>query len=651
MGQTYAKRRNKISSYAARVKALSRWLWNPPVLTSVTWFAVAALIVWANPLHDSLDLAAIAGIAGLIVVILSVTASVVLLLTQHLSEHYPRVLLLEVRSLAPWARPLGSQVFSVIFVVAAGVLQPTRSTALAALVLLVMVLVQTSESFSRLLDIFDASALTTQIGGRWLKRFNLHGATAANLKLAADPLLGLAESASITNDPVVVEASLSALAKVIGLYVSHNMTATWGDGALQGVLNRLSELPRRAAGSLPVTVLPAVAEGIGAIGCATGERASAFAQDSDDVTPRLMQMLQEIAATSARHPNSTAPWDASMAMFRVALAAIQSGKLATGSYAIKLAGGLIRGAPPRGEHLTGPCLFGLLQVAFEYTRNGDGLMAGEYASEVIQLFRSIHESSPQVSLRQLVLPLESTNLATLHLALLDAAERQGASKRRRDRTKTWEALAEACWLLCLEMARQPGVQEIMVGNDASECAALGLIGDLRRAPDLATYGQRFNRCWKALAAHVRDTSGTAASSWETFTELMLTTYVTSETRPARAKELRSLIFDWLTDISATDSGIDYAAAATARLVGAAAIGRDDLEMAQRVVNAVGPPPDRGDINALYVPEEDLFTAGHFGPSLFITPVRRGIEPMDLGTAHDSIENRRRFLELEPEPPD
>jgi hypothetical protein len=629
------------------VRALWGWFWNPPLLTSVTWFALATLIVYANPLHDSLDLAAIAGIAGLIVVMLSVTASVVLLLTQHLSEHYPRVLLLEVRGLRPWARPLASQVLSVIFVVGAGVLQPTRSSALAALVLLVMVLVQTSETFNRLLDIFDASTLTTQIGELGLKRFERHGATAVNLKLAADPLLGLAESASVANDPVVVEASLSALAKVVGLYTSQNMTATWGDGALQGVLNRLSELPRSAAGSLPVTVLPAVAEGIAAIGCATGERASPFAQDSDDVTPRLMQMLQEIVATSARHPNSTAPWAASTAMFRVARAAIKSGKLATGSYAIKLAGGLIRSAPPGGEHVTGPCLFGLLQVAFEYTRSRDSLMAAEYTSEIIQLFRSVHESSPQVSLRQLVLPLESINLATLHLALLDAGERDGASTRRRDRTKTWEGLAEACWLLSLDMARQPGRQEVIVVNDASECAALALIGDLRRASDVPTYAQRFNRCWKALAAHVRAATGTAGSSWETFTELLLATYVTSAMRPARARELRGLIFDWLTDISPADSRPDHAAAATARLVGAAAIGRDDLEMAQRVANAVGPPPDRGDSKALYVPEEDLFTAGHFGPSFFITPVRRGIEPLDLGIAHDSLDNRRRLLELKP----
>lgn len=630
------------------MRALWGWFWNPPLLTSVAWFALATLIVWANPFHDSLDLAAIAGIAGLIVVILSVTASVVLLLTQHLSEHYPRVLLLEVRSLRPWARPLASQVLSVILVVAAGVLQPTRSSALAALVLLVMVLVQTSESFSRLLEIFDAATLTTQIGNRWLKRFERHGATAVNLKLAADPLLGLAESASVANDPVVVEASLSALAKVVGLYTSQNMTATWGDGALQGVLNRLSELPRSAAGSLPVTVLPAVAEGIAAIGCATGERASPFAQDSDDVTPRLMQMLQEIVATSARHPNSTAPWAASTAMFRVALAAIKSGKLATGSYAIKLAAGLIRSAPPGGEHVTGPCLFGLLQIAFEYTRSGDSLMAAEYISEIIQLFRSVRESSPQVSLRQLVLPLESTNLATLHLALLDASERDGASKRRRDRTKTWEGLAEACWLLCLDMTRQPARQEVIVLNDALECATLALIGGLKRTRDVSTYGPGFSRCWKALAAHVRETSGTAVSSWETFTELLLATYVTSATRPAHTKELRGLIFDWLADISATGLRPGHAAAATARLVGAAAIGRDDLEMAQRVADVVAPPPDRGGSKALHIPEEDLFTAGHFGPSLFITPVRRGIEPVDLGTAHDSMENRRRLLELESE---
>lgn len=622
-----------------------RRFWNPPILTSAVWFALAALIVWLNPFHESLDLAAIAGIDGLIVVILSVTASVVLLLTQHLSEHFPRVLLLEVRSLHPWTRPLGGQVLSVIFVVAAGVLQPTRSSALAALVLLLMVLVQTSESFSRLLDIFDASTLTSQIGERWVKRFASQGASAANLKLAADPLLGLAESASVTNDPVVVEASLSALARVIGLYVNQNMTATWGDGALQGVLNRLSELPRRAAGSLPVTVLPAVAEGIAAIGCASAEHASPFAQDSDDVTPRLIHMLQEIAEASAKHPNSTAPWDASTAMFRVARAAIKSGKLATGSYAIELAGSLIRGAPPGGEHVTGPCLFGLLQVGFEYAQHDDGLMAGEYVSEIVELFRSIHESSPGVSLRQLVLPLESTNLATLHLALLDAGARSSTSRRGRDRIQTWEGLAEGCWLLTLGMARQPGRQQVMVVNDACECATLALIGDLRRISGMATYLPRFKRCWKALAAHTRDARGTVGSSWETFTELVLATYVTSTATQAYATELRVLIFDWLTDVSSARPRPDHGAAATARLLGAAAIGRDDLEMAQRVANAVGSAPGRGGSKALYVPEEDLFTAGHFGPSFFVTPVRRGIEPMDLGNAHDSPDNRRELLKL------
>ncbi len=629
----------RAGAVAARLSSLS-------ALTSAAWFLLSALIVLINPLPDALDLAAVAGIAGLVVVILSVTASIVLLLTQHLSEHYPRVLLLEVRDLGPWVRPLGGQVLAVIFIVAAGVVQPSRSSGLAALILLVMVLVQTGERFNRVLDIFDASALTAQIGSRWVRRFESHGATAANLKLAADPLLGLAESAAAANDPAVVEVSLSELAKVVGLYVSRNMTATWGDVALQGVLNRLGELPQRVAGVLPVTVLPSVAEGLGAIGCATGGRASPFANDADDVTPRIMQMLRDIVATSARQPNSTAPWVASTAMFKVAGAAIKAGKLATSSYTIKLSDGLIRSAPPGGEHVTGPSLFGLLQIGFDYARSVDSLMAAEYSSEIIQLFRSIHESSPQVSLRHLVLALESTNLATLYLAFVDAGAGNRRSKRAIDLASRWERLAEVCWLLCLDIARPSAKQDVIVMNDAMDCATLALVGELKRPPDEATDRRRFGRCWKALAAQVQALAGTAVSSSETFTELVLATYVCSKANRADAEDLRGLILEWLNEVSTNDQRYRHGVDATARLLGASAVGHDDFEMARAVVKAVGRQPDLRGSKALHVPEEDLFSSGHFGLTFFITPVRRGIEPIDLGDAHDSLENRRKLLDLE-----
>jgi hypothetical protein len=333
-------------------------------------------------------------------------------------------------------------------------------------------------------------------------------------------------------------------------------------------------------------------------------------------------------------------------MFRVARAAIKSGKLATGSYTIKLSGGLIRTAPPGGEHVTGPCLFGLLQIGFDYTRSGDSLMASEYVSEIIQLFRSIHETSPQVSLRQLVLALESTNLATLYIALLDAGDRDNRSKRARHLTNRWDGLAEVCWLLCLDMARPSANQDVIVMNDAMDCATLALVGDLKRPLDAATDRQRFGRCWKALAAQVQEIAGTAVSSWETFTELVLATYVSSTTNRVDAEDLRGLILDWLGEISKIDQRQRHGAAATARLVGASAIGRDDHVMARAVVRAVGRQPDWSGSKALHVLEEDLFTSGRFGLHFFITPVRRGIEPIDLGDAHDSLENRSKLLDLE-----
>jgi len=271
-------------------------------LITAAWFAGAALIEWANPLPLALELGAIAAIAGLIVVILSVTASVVLLLNQHLSERYPRVLLLEVRKLGPWTRPLLGQALAVVFIITAGIFEPARSTGLAALVLLVMVLVQIGENFNRLLDLFDASKLTTLIGDEWVKQFDRRGATAANLESASDPLLSLAESGAIANDPTVVRAALESLATLVGIYVQRNLTGTWGDSALQQTLNRISDLPARTAG-LAVTVLPSVADGIGTIGLATAGRSSPFASDSDDVTPRLMRMLRDIAVATANHPN------------------------------------------------------------------------------------------------------------------------------------------------------------------------------------------------------------------------------------------------------------------------------------------------------------------------------------------------------------
>jgi|GEM_PF-3974325 len=333
-------------------------------------------------------------------------------------------------------------------------------------------------------------------------------------------------------------------------------------------------------------------------------------------------------------------------MFAIARSCVVHKKLATASYAISLGRTLMETAPPGGEHVTGPTLYGLLETALAYTDADDPIIAQGYVGDILDLFVSIGEAAPRVSLRQLVLPLAQVSLTTLYLSLLEAGDASQQSRRHERVDANWDRLADRTLGLCLDMSRM-GNQEVIVRHDAVDCAVLALIGELSRPASLLRHLEGFSYLWKAVAATFQQTLDSSLHFWETFTELLLSTYVKSRESDADrvAEQLRTLLIQWLEAMSDIDQRQRHSVGASARILGASAIGRADDAMAKAAARAVGESPTFSGSKAIHIPEEDLFTSGHFGAKLFITPVRRGVASIALGVEHDKPENRRRFLEL------
>lgn len=237
---------------------------------------LAAALIILQPSPDPVELDALIAIAGIVATVLSLGFTVTLLVAQHTAERHARALYAEFRREGGWLRVLAWLAVGVAVIVAASLLRPTQSTALASLTLAVALGLYAASLLPRLLDSLDATKLAERLTDRSVHaltdiarsypRIHVEGALKPVAAHAIEIASGIAIQGITSNDNEVVRAGFAGMRRVIVAYIEGSPTRGWDTEIINHGFQHMGDAVHRCLKESPVLILPAVVEELTTLG-------------------------------------------------------------------------------------------------------------------------------------------------------------------------------------------------------------------------------------------------------------------------------------------------------------------------------------------------------------------------------------------------
>jgi hypothetical protein len=237
---------------------------------------VALAIIVLQPWPEPVDVDALVAVAGIVATVLSLGFAVTLLVAQHTAERHARALYAEFRREGAWLRVLGWLAVGVVVIVAASLLRPTFSTAVASLMLVVALGLYSASLLPRLFDSLDATKLAERLTDRSVRELNdiVHSYDRLQVDSLLKPVAskaieiasGIAVQGIASNDKEVTRAGFAGMRRVLVAYVEGSPTRGWDTEVINLAFQHIGEAVDRCIREKPVTILPAVIEELTALG-------------------------------------------------------------------------------------------------------------------------------------------------------------------------------------------------------------------------------------------------------------------------------------------------------------------------------------------------------------------------------------------------
>lgn len=641
---------------------------HPRVIASFAWvghhwwliFVAAAIVVTVRqPNADKLDPGSIFALAGLAVVVLSLTFPVILLIVQNLSERSLKDLLDEFKHRGPWREPMRTQAAAIVLIVTGGLWHATVSTGAGALLVLLALFGEGYGAFRRILDEMSPITLLNHLVDRRAaqirayRRPDFAGVPAAEQEAARtlEAVLAMAETAIASADLELLRLTLDRVADLCSAYMDVGFSL--GDSLSDLLAIRLASILEAAARSSTSVALPEVTTRIGTIGATiAGYQRDGFIAPGG-VPSAIADLLAE--ALSHGHPDkrSSAPGQAIQGITGIGNASIGAGRVSGAIHPINhLRAIALAATQARDRLLVRQASLGLLEIAHVLTGNsapGDLISVGEI-ERVSHALDEVATADADGHLpgagTWIVNPIDwrGRNLGSITVRLLRWAMETKNERRRQQYVRPAQTLFRAATSLASSAQADVGSRSNAVRVVTGIIlAALG--DDLQNAlPHL------LEEWWKTVITllveneHAREPLDVATYY---LAELLLTAFYESrEVSPTSSAVLRRLIDSALHQIAAQPENDRVILSPVIRLLGAAAVKNGVRDLARACAEAVLSPPLVED--DLFYASYMLFYAPYLSEEFTPWPSRAvfGIEFPVMRTDHNDSGARQQFLDLE-----
>lgn len=621
---------------------------------------VAAIVVtvW-QPNADKLDPGSIFALAGLAVVVLSLTFPVILLIVQNLSQRSLKDLLDEFKRRGSWKEPMGTQASAIALIVMGGLWHATVSTGAGALLVLLALFGEGYGAFRRILDEMSPITLLNHLVDRRAaqiranRRSDFAGVPAAEQEATRtlEAVLAMAEAAIASADLELLRLTLD---RVVDLCIAYmDVGFSFGDSLSDVLAIRLASILEAAARSSTSVALPEVTTRIGKIGATI----AAYQRDGfvapGGVPFSIVDLLAEALSHGHRDKRSSAPGQAIQGITSIATACIGAGRVSGTTHPIdKLRAIALAATQARDQLLARRASLGLLEIAHVLTIGntpGDPISVGaieRVSHALVEVATADADGRLPGAGTWIVNPLDwgGRNLGSITVRLLRWTTATKNDRRCQQYVRPAQMLFRAS--ASLASSAQADVQSSGNAVRIVTGIILAALGeDLQNAlPHL------LEEWWTTVMTllvedeHARESLDVSEYH---LAELLLTAfYESQDVSPASSAFLRRLI-DVALDRFATQPENDrLILSPVIRLLGAAAIKNEVFDLARACAGAVLAPP-AADNDLFYAPYM-LFYAPYLSEEFTPWPSRAvsGIEFPLMRTDHNESGARQEFLDLE-----
>jgi hypothetical protein len=644
----FARRHQRLMRSAAWVG--SHW-W-------VGLFGVAAWLIVQQPNHAALDSGSIFALAGLAVVVLSLTFPVILLIVQNLSQRSAKDLLEEFKRQALWREPMATQAAAIILIIGGGLWHATVSSGAAALLLLLALFGEGYGAFKRLLTRMNPIILTNHLVERRtaeLRRYRsagLFGQPLADTKAkeALESVLDLAEAAIASRDLELVRVSLDRANDVCLAYLDVSFGMGYGDPVSDVLTVRLGSVLNAARSSTSV-ILPEVTKRIGAIGATiAGYQRQGF-MDPGHVPYSIIALLTEAFGHGIGDDRSRAPGQAVRGITDIGTAYISARRIAATQRPIQQLRAVIRaGGKAKDQFFLRQAGTGLIEIAHGLSAvpAGDVMVPAclEHARDALKELADVDADGRVPGAATFIAnPIDrhGFNLGSVTVQVV----RQAIACNDAYHRDEFARIARSLFNITRTLA-------------ASEAADIQTRGNATRVLTgimLAAIGEHVQNAlpelieewWNATVTlliedkHARESLDVSEYH---LAELLLTAfYAQLDAQDAPDALLRRLLDSALEKVAEQPERDRWILSPVLRLLGAAAIKNDVGDLADSCADIVIPPPARGRKSLAY---GDWFYTPHLDDKFMPLPSRAvsGMTFPQLRADHNDPVARRQFLDLE-----
>ena len=641
---------------------------HPHIIASFAWvrhywwlifFAAAIVVTVRQPNADKLDPGSIFALAGLAVVVLSLTFPVILLIVQNLSQRSLKDLLDEFKRRGPWKEPMRTQAAAIVLIVTGGLWHATVSTGAGALLVLLALFGEGYGAFRRILDEMSPITLLNHLVDRRAAQIRAYrrpdsaGVPAAEQEAARtlEAVLAMAEMAIASADLELLRLTLDRVADLCTACM--DVGVSFGDSLSELLAIRLASILEAAARSSTSVALPEVTTRIGTIGATiAGYQRDGFIAPGG-IPSSIADLLAE--ALSHGHPDkrSSAPAQAIRGITSIGNAYIGAGRVSGTNHLIdKLRAIALAAIQARDQLLARQASLGLLEIAHVLTIGntpGDPISVGaieRVSHALVEVATADADGHLPGAGTWIVNPIDwrGGNLGSITVRLLCWVMATKNDRRRQQYVRPAQTLFHAS--ASLASSAQADVES----RDNAVRIVTGII--------LAALGESLQDAlprvleeWWTTAITLlveNEHAGESLTLSEYYlAELLLTAfYKSQEDSPTSSAFLRRLIDAALDKIATQPENDRLILSPVIRLLGAAAIKKEVFDLARACADAVLPPPAAD--NDLFHAPNVLFYAPYLSDEFTPWPSRTvsGIEFPLMRADHNDSGARRQFLDLE-----
>jgi len=639
-----------------RVVAPFAWIWRHWWLAL---FTAAMVLIVRQPNRATLDMGSIFALAGLAIIVLSLTFPVILLIVQNLSQRAMKDLLDEFKRQALWKEPMATQAAAIVLIVAGGLWHATVSTGAAALVLLIALFAEGYGAFQRLLDQMSPVALTNHLVDRRiaeLRRYRSLGAFGLDTgdrkaAQALESLFDMSEAAITTSDIELLHLTLDRANDVCLAYLDVSFAMGYGDPVSDPLVVRLDSLLKAAARSSTSVLLPEVTKRVAAIGATVaGYRRQGFLNPGH-VPYSIINLLAEALAHGLADDRSSAPSQAIRGITNIGTAYIRARRIAATQRPIRELHRVVQAATRTTDqfllHQVGTAL---VEIAYALSGVpvGDPMLPDclERVTHALKELADADANGPVPGAATFIVnPIESHgfNLAAVTVRVM----KQALAVDKRYRRDEFTRLARTLFKISHSLAASKTADLQTRDNATRVLTAIVLAAIGEHLQD--TLPELFEEWWRAALDLLieNEHARTSLDDLDYYVaELLLTVfYARLESQEESTRVLQRLLEAALAKVASQPEKARRMLSPVIRLLGAAAMKNNILDLGRACAHVVLEPPSAMRQFRQY---DVWFYAPHGDAEFMPWPARMvsGVDFLPLRADHNDGVARRQFLELE-----